>query len=57
MIIIINFSQTFCPFVLSPQRQLLLLIVCWTSCETSQCCNFTQGFFASVCSTVGILIS
>ena len=57
MIIIINFSQTFCPFVLSPQRQLLLLIVCWTSCETSQCRNFTQGFFASVCSTVGILIS
>ena len=49
IIIIINFSQTFCPFVLSPHifksSMSATLIVCWTSCETSQCHNFTQEFF------------
>ena len=49
IIIIINFSQTFCPFVLSPHifksSTSATLIVCRTSCETSQCLNFTQELF------------
>lgn len=50
IIIIINFSQTFCHFVLSPHifkssTSATLTIVCWTSYETSQCRNFTQEFF------------
>ena len=61
IIIIINFSQTLTVLCSIPHifklSKSATLIVYWTSCETSQCCNFTQGFFTSVGSTVGILIS